>query len=46
VARWYWENSCSVNFAYSAENSSYIDCDVEEPNGFLYFDPKKVSEKE
>lgn len=36
----------SVNLAYSAENSSYIDCDVEEPNGFLYFKPKKIKTKE
>jgi MinD superfamily P-loop ATPase len=36
----------SVNFAYSAENSSYIDCDVEEPNGFLYFKPEKVNGKD
>lgn len=35
----------SVNLAYSAENSSYIDCDVEEPNGFLYFKPKKNKTK-
>ena len=32
----------SVNLAYSAENSSYIDCDVEEPNGYLYFKPKNL----
>ncbi len=36
----------SVNLAYSAENSSYIDCDVEEPNGFLYYKPENVKTKE
>lgn len=30
----------SVNLAYVAENSNYIDCDVEEPNGHLYFKPE------
>lgn len=28
----------SVNLAYTLGNSNYIDCDVEEPNGFLFFD--------
>jgi MinD superfamily P-loop ATPase len=36
----------SVNLAYSAGNSNYIDCDVEEPNGFLYFNPEKGNTKE
>lgn len=36
----------SVNLAYSAMDSSYIDCDVEEPNGYLYFKPKNVEIKE
>ncbi|HZJ82528.1 MAG TPA: ATP-binding protein [Clostridia bacterium] len=29
----------SVNLAAIAENSQYIDCDVEEPNGHLFFKP-------
>lgn len=36
----------SVNLAYSAGISNYIDCDVEEPNGFLYFNPEKGNTKE
>lgn len=32
----------SVNLAAAAENSSYIDCDIEEPNGHLFFKPKEV----
>ena len=36
----------SVNLAYSAKNSSYIDCDVEEPNGYLYLKPKIEMTKE
>ncbi len=36
----------SVNLASVSENSVYIDCDVEEPNGHLFFKPKEVqSEK-
>ncbi|MBI9008863.1 MAG: ATP-binding protein [Tenericutes bacterium] len=27
----------SVNLSYLAENSVYVDCDVEEPNGLLYY---------
>ena len=30
----------SVNLTFVAENSNYIDCDVEEPNGHLYFKPE------
>lgn len=30
----------SVNLAYVSKNSNYIDCDVEEPNGHLYFKPE------
>lgn len=30
----------SVNLAVTAKNSVYIDCDVEEPNGYLFFNPK------
>lgn len=32
----------SVNLTYVAENSNYIDCDVEEPNGHLYFKPEII----
>lgn len=36
----------SVNLAASAKQSTYIDCDVEEPNGHLFFKPKNIkSEK-
>ncbi len=32
----------SVNLAAAAENSVYIDCDVEEPNGHLFFKPQSI----
>lgn len=32
----------SVNLAAAAKNAVYIDCDVEEPNGRLFFQPKQV----
>lgn len=32
----------SVNLAASATEATYIDCDVEEPNGHLFFQPKNV----
>ncbi|HKM43782.1 MAG TPA: ATP-binding protein [Limnochordia bacterium] len=32
----------SVNLAAVAEHSTYIDCDVEEPNGHLFFKPEQV----
>ncbi|WP_088228377.1 ATP-binding protein [Desulfosporosinus sp. FKB] len=32
----------SVNLAASAVDSRYIDCDVEEPNGHLFFNPKDI----
>jgi MinD superfamily P-loop ATPase len=32
----------SVNLAAAAETSVYIDCDVEEPNGYLFFKPDDV----
>jgi len=32
----------SVNLASSAKKSTYIDCDVEEPNGHLFFKPKDI----
>jgi MinD superfamily P-loop ATPase len=36
----------SVNLAAAAKEAVYIDCDVEEPNGYLFFKPENVeSEK-
>jgi len=35
----------SVNLASAAETSTYIDCDVEEPNGHLFFKPEEVQEE-
>ncbi|MHB8963965.1 MAG: nucleotide-binding protein [Saccharofermentanales bacterium] len=35
----------SVNLAAAAEKSTYIDCDVEEPNGHLFFKPVNVVEE-
>lgn len=32
----------STNLAAAAESSVYIDCDVEEPNGRLFFKPEKI----
>lgn len=32
----------TVNLAAVAKNSTYIDCDVEEPNGYLFFKPEQV----
>lgn len=32
----------SVNMAVVGENATYIDCDVEEPNGHLFLKPKEV----
>ena len=32
----------SVNLAVAAEPSVYVDCDVEEPNGYLFFRPEGV----
>lgn len=32
----------SVNLAAVAKKSLYIDCDVEEPNGHLFFKPKEI----
>lgn len=34
----------SVNLAQAAQKASYIDCDVEEPNGHLFFKPENVVE--
>ncbi|MDD2371256.1 MAG: ATP-binding protein [Firmicutes bacterium] len=35
----------SVNLATIANSSTYIDCDVEEPNGHLFFKPKEIEKK-
>lgn len=35
----------SVNLAAASKESIYIDCDVEEPNGHLFFKPHNVSKK-
>lgn len=35
----------SVNLAAAAKESVYIDCDVEEPNGHLFFKPEGVKSK-
>lgn len=36
----------AVNLATVASKATYIDCDVEEPNGHLFFKPKDIEEKE
>jgi len=36
----------SVNLAAAAKTSTYIDCDVEEPNGHLFLKPKGIQEEE
>lgn len=36
----------SVNLAVTAKNAVYIDCDVEEPNGRLFFKPQNIKEDE
>jgi len=36
----------SVNLAAAAQNANYIDCDVEEPNGHLFFKPENISVEE
>lgn len=36
----------SVNLAAVAEKAQYLDCDVEEPNGHLFFKPSNVKEEE
>jgi len=33
---------CAVNLAANSSNSVYIDCDIEEPNGHLFFKPSKI----
>jgi MinD superfamily P-loop ATPase len=36
----------SVNLAAAAQTATYIDCDVEEPNGHLFFKPVDIREEE
>ena len=36
----------SVNLAAAAPDAIYLDCDVEEPNGHLFFKPEHVQEEE
>lgn len=36
----------SVNMAAAVKKSTYIDCDVEEPNGHLFFKPEKIQAEE
>jgi MinD superfamily P-loop ATPase len=36
----------SVNLAAAAKTSTYIDCDIEEPNGHLFFKPEDVKDEE
>jgi len=36
----------SVNLAAAANKSTYVDCDVEEPNGHLFFKPTAVEKEE
>jgi MinD superfamily P-loop ATPase len=36
----------AVNIAAVAENAVYVDCDVEEPNGYLFFTPELFDRKE
>ena len=36
----------AVNLAAAAGESVYIDCDVEEPNGYLFFKPEAVAEED
>ena len=35
----------SVNLAAAAETSTYVDCDVEEPNGHLFLKPQSIQEE-
>ena len=32
----------SVNMTAASESATYIDCDVEEPNGYLFFKPEEI----
>ncbi|WP_026184057.1 4Fe-4S dicluster domain-containing protein [Desulfitobacterium hafniense] len=36
----------AVNLAAAAQKATYIDCDVEEPNGHLFFKPEDLREEE
>mgnify|MGYP000991468811 FL=1 len=36
----------SVNLAAAAKDSMYVDCDVEEPNGHLFFKPEDVQTRQ
>ena len=36
----------SVNLAAVAQDAIYLDCDVEEPNGHLFFKPEHIQEEE
>lgn len=36
----------AVNFAAASKDSVYMDCDVEEPNGHLFFKPVEILEEE
>jgi len=40
------KTTISVNLAKTIENSIYVDCDVEEPNGHLFFKPEIEIEKD
>lgn len=35
----------SVNLAATSKSSLYVDCDVEEPNGYLFFKPENVDKR-
>ena len=35
----------SVNMAAASESATYLDCDVEEPNGYLFFKPEEIVEE-
>ena len=35
----------SVNMAAASKSATYIDCDVEEPNGYLFFKPEEIIEE-
>lgn len=37
---------CTVNIAASQPGSTYVDCDIEEPNGHLFLKPEKVIEED
>lgn len=35
----------SVNMAATSKSATYIDCDIEEPNGYLFFKPEEIVEE-